>query len=411
VGIISTILEVVDISKELLSAGTDSYSAVDAISQALERKRQNAPDLLSNCLTTAIKRNIWNLNSELDPQELQIDSTSLRKKLANLEVAQANTPTDQIVAQIANAVEEVVSLQNNQTAVVLDRTALIKAIESAFEDFFVRLPKFPVASTQVTNNSLRTLSQKLEDLQLRVSQTSSYLDPTRIQQESSRVEYRNPFRIVKAEEFDHDYQRLAQLFRAPMEYDRIRGPGNVILQGGRGCGKSMILRSLCLPAAIRLRQLQNLDAQPLVQFEESGLEYVGVYLKLARGYFYNWTPDCKLTIDAATHLSQHTLNMVLLSAAIETLQDARSKGLLPIPADVEQRITEGIGQVLGSDLENGGFPKLQNVLLEEQRLVGNYVGELRLGIAAPDYAGKHTSIHDYLRILSRQFGIVDSIFF
>ncbi len=44
-----------------------------------------------------------------------------------------------------------------------------------------------------------------------------------MQQESSRVEYRNPFRIVKAEEFDHDYQRLAQLFRAPWSTTAFEG--------------------------------------------------------------------------------------------------------------------------------------------------------------------------------------------
>ncbi len=158
----------------------------------------------------------------------------------------------------------------------------------------------------------------------------------------------------------------------------------------------MILRSLSLPAALKLRQLQQGDNERPQTFEESGLDYIGVYYKLARGYFYNWTPDCKLSIDAAIHLSQHTLNMVLLAAAIETLQESRTKKILSIPPDVEQRATEGIGQILGIDLLGGGFPKLQQALLDEQRRVGNYVGKLAARHRSSEYMGHHTSIHDFL---------------
>ncbi len=61
VRIIATLLEVLDIGKEILSAGTDSYTAIQAISEGLQRKSLTASRLLANCIVVAIRRSAWKL--------------------------------------------------------------------------------------------------------------------------------------------------------------------------------------------------------------------------------------------------------------------------------------------------------------------------------------------------------------
>ena len=178
-----------------------------------------------------------------------------------------------------------------------------------------------------------------------------YLDPTVIQQESTRPEYRNPFRIVKAEDFNHDYDRLASLFREPSVYDDLRGPDNLIIAGGRGCGKSMLLRSLSALTAMQLRRLKAQERlgerASTLGWQESGLDFFGVYIKLARGYFYEWSPDCKFTINAAVHLFQHVFNMLLLRSLLEALLEARNHRVLRIDQHTEHRIVREICEFAG----------------------------------------------------------------
>ena len=84
----------------------------------------------------------------------------------------------------------------------------------------------------------------------------------------------------------------------------------------------MILRSMSARAAVNLQQLRrkHTASQPpkaQASYVESGLDYFGVYIKLARGYFYEWTQDCKLNQDGATILFQHVFNMLLLDSLVE----------------------------------------------------------------------------------------------
>jgi hypothetical protein len=188
-------------------------------------------------------------------------------------------------------------------------------LKATFAEFIIQLPHAQTAMNELqvahiaTNGvahathtrlllEIRNIVHQFQQAQAQLPSEDPYLDATTIQHESSRPEFKNPFRIVTAENFDHDYDSLARLFEEPIEFDKIKGHDNLIIAGGRGCGKSMILKSLSLAPALEIKRLRRSSSTGntprRMTYEESGLDYFGVYLKLFRGYFSTYTPDCKL---------------------------------------------------------------------------------------------------------------------
>jgi len=304
----------------------------------------------------------------------------------------------------------------------LDRE-LSHVIRDAIADFFNQIPlseqayKETIIQFAMAQDRERSIQggfrerieaelERMAAVQADMAQRLSYLDPTVMQRESGRPELRNPFRIVKAEEFDHDYPLLASLFQEPSKYDLIRGRDNLIIYGARGCGKSMILRSLEAPAAVeieaRARRVSRLT------LEEAELDYLGVYVKLAQGYFHNWHPDVALSQDAATQLFEHVLNMQLLKATVEALLDYRDRyRLITFSPEMERMICERGFDLIGSDTERPStFAELRRTVVAEERAVRAYLGHLRLGSDA-SYSGAFTSVSDFPRDFCRV--ILDSI--
>lgn len=292
-----------------------------------------------------------------------------------------------------------------------------QVLKIALADFFTQLPATPMALGEAelahiiddrthqldTKAHLLQIQKQLEELDSRqrdMLERYEFLDPTVLQEESKLAAHGNPFRIVKAEDFDHDYSRLAALFREPWNYDDICGPDNLIIAGGRGCGKSMILRSLSAPAAVEIRRLERATkpgstAPTRMTFTDSDLRYFGVYVKLARGYFYEWAPDCKLTIEAATVLFQHVFNMQLLRSLLDAIQDARRQNLIQVDAAAEVAIVRSISALLSAEKTGDRFQYLAEVIRGEEASVAKYLGDLRLGSSGASYRGHYTGVHDF----------------
>src|SRR5688572_24808470 len=94
--------------------------------------------------------------------------------------------------------------------------------------------------------------------------------------------YVNPFLLVRAEDFNHNYDKLARLFQQSPEWDAIQSrTENVFIEGGRGSGKSMLLRRLTAQATIAARRV----TQPNATFDDVTEDYFGVYVKLTRWYY------------------------------------------------------------------------------------------------------------------------------
>jgi hypothetical protein len=389
----------------------------------LKNEGQTASELFKTCFTRAVNRNkhrLGKLTETNDGNSVSIDSTVLDRAIDFVEKQiDATNFADQtsIASSLCPYFRDAVVLPGSQlTSAELDNHITL-LLTDAFADFYTKLPAYPTAISQSVISHIvredaanRSQAEEFKDLQdtLRniveqqkdLLRRHSYLDAAVIQQESTRPEYKNPFRNVKAEDFNHDYDRLAALFKEPSIYDDLRGPDNLIIAGGRGCGKSMLLRSLSALTALQLQRIRAKDKlgdkATSLKWRDSGLTYFGVYIKLARGYFYEWSPDCKLTNDAAIHLFQHVFNMLLLRSLVDALVEAENQGVIQIGHHAETRIVKEIAEYAGFPSTAASFVDLLAQARREERQVNNYIGALRLGGAATPYGGTHTSIHEFI---------------
>ena len=413
----------------------DTICVAEELSAVISKNRKcSSEDLFQQCFHISVRRHrlqLSHLAEDHEPEGVAVDKEFLAKTLHRMSKELTSTGLgDAAGEKIAAYLAPCIIVPGHRLSDLDFAHAVEPVVMASFDEFLGHLPLTDVAfkeielghMAQTTSantqqhsehaaqlhglEDLKQLMQNLLECQRQITETSNYLDPTVLQQESSRPEYRNPFRIVKAEDFDHDYAKLAVLFRAPSTYDDIRGSDNLIISGGRGCGKSMILRSLSLQTAVEIERLRRHGGNPQapkLTFRESGLSYLGVYIKLARGYFYEWSPDCKLSDDAAKSLFQHVFNMLLLRSLAESLQEARDKGLITLTTNDERAAVKRIRKIGGFVFPNDDLPSLVDALLEQENLVADYLGQLRLRNAAATYVGKTTGIHNFMDQCCRAF--------
>ena len=92
---------------------------------------------------------------------------------------------------------------------------------------------------------------------------------------------RNPFDIIRTEDFNKKYNIIAKYFSTPKAsyYSNLVRRGNVILVGTRGSGKTMLLKSLYLPVHIEI--LKKEGKNPRVY----PLDFVGILINCERYEF------------------------------------------------------------------------------------------------------------------------------
>lgn len=100
--------------------------------------------------------------------------------------------------------------------------------------------------------------------------------------ESDEPNNANPFRRTRTEFFFDDYKLLANAFAEPEKdkYDMIKESKPVIIFGGRGSGKTMILKSL-IPEVIFSRY----NIKTIQDAKKLGIDYFGIYFRLKRASF------------------------------------------------------------------------------------------------------------------------------
>src|SRR4030042_2068457 len=92
---------------------------------------------------------------------------------------------------------------------------------------------------------------------------------------------RNPFDLIKTEDFNTHYQIIANYFSDPKAtyYSNLIKRGNVILIGTRGSGKTMLLKSLYLPVQIEIMKKEGKDPKT------HPLDFVGILINCERYEF------------------------------------------------------------------------------------------------------------------------------
>ncbi len=378
-----------------------------AIAQAVRAHVGPQEDLFSTCFRLAVHRHrthLLRLSDATNVDDIRVDEQALERVLS--EFASHSDFCDAVTSSSARRD----LAKHFRLAVIIPGHSLTdrqlddeisRIVISAFEDFITRLP-VEVSSTfhardrdnAIIAGQLSDIRSQLLDIAKVVSSRSQYLDGTQIQNESFQEHFHNPFRIVKAEELDRDSDLLARLFDEPALYRQVQGPSNLVLEGGRGCGKSTILRSLSVRAAV---QLASLRGTRKLTFRETGLQYFGVYVKLPRGLFNEWSPDVKLTLDAARTLFQHSFNMMLLKFFIKELVHARDTDLITLTSQAESVASGEVAGLISPEDKAASLSELSKLIAREERSVRNYIGSLRLGDGKQRaYEGEFTSVHDFL---------------
>lgn len=413
----------IDIALAVYGTIGTSVSIVEAV---LSRTRDmSADELFKECFKRSVKRNAKNLSIHTetkDPASVYVDDVSLDRVMVELEARTlpfADFDSLQIRSKVAEYFANVVILEGHSLTQSDFHDKIEGVLDNALQDFISKLPfnnnqayrevVLEHISKEVSEQQeqelhrLRTQEmlttvlenlQELRELQETLLNESEYLRPELIQRESGWSGYRNPFRLLKAEDFD-DPIVFSNLFEVPSRYDLIRGPESLILEGGRGCGKSMILKSLAASVALQLEA--KLKSNGIATFAETELEYFGVYIKLARGCFDDARPDAVIDEAAATQFFQHYFNMELLKATIETLISCREQGTLQVRDRDEKTLAAEIAKILGQshdDVES--LQDLRDVARSQQRAIRDFLAFRRIGEDV-QYKEGLTYVYDFPR--------------
>ncbi|HLY61316.1 MAG TPA: hypothetical protein VKV95_11250 [Terriglobia bacterium] len=212
--------------------------------------------------------------------------------------------------------------------------------------------------------------------------------------------YRNPFLLVRAEDFNHNYAKLARLFQNSPEWDSIQSrTENVFIEGGRGTGKSMFLRRLTAQASLAAERLHNSG----VRFEDVGVDYFGVYVKLTRGYYDQFTSIETISPEVASIFAQHELNIEIFDAFVDTLQWLINEGSLPTISEQADSLTQELKSLLPRAPAVRTLADLQRVAVRfEQDQITAYYREKAFGRDVA-YQGSGCETVGFLRQLSQIF--------
>ena len=195
----------------------------------------------------------------------------------------------------------------------------------------------------------------------------------------------NPFRRVRTEYFEN-FSLIARSFAEPEKarYDRIIDLKPTLIEGGRGSGKTMILKSMEATVSVyRSGELTFKDAQ---------LSYFGVYCRLTRGSF---SSDGELIFNhmhpnMATHLFMNELILQLVHALIEELQECSRQGILIISQDEERLIVRNMLKYMRpTDSQNQivNFQELIEFIIKEKCIISEYIQRKTIFNENVTYAG------------------------
>lgn len=188
----------------------------------------------------------------------------------------------------------------------------------------------------------------------------------------------NPFRRVRAEYFE-DLQLLARSFSEPEKarYDRLIEVKPSLIEGGRGSGKTMVLKSQQAQVAVSRRRKRT--------FTEAGLHYFGIYCRCSQGSFATQSGAVldKLGMDISTRVFTNEFLLKLVLSLVDELRDCSGQGIIGITAEEERTVSMGIAQAIRPTHVDSQLPTDLRALLRflygEIDLVISYIGRRILG--------------------------------
>lgn len=244
-------------------------------------------------------------------------------------------------------------------------------------------------------------------------------DTRKLLTQIENMESSNPFRRVRAEFFHEDYKLIALAFAEPEKekYDILREDKPVIIFGGRGSGKTMILKSL-IPEVI----ISRLDVEKFQEAKEKGIRFFGIYSRLKRGslliydghaivemgflktglnrdhstykalmeklenYQVDKEPVLTAGINAAAAISLNEMNLKVLRTTMQNLKKLQEEGFLTIDRATEEQIINEITEKLDPSRMNytNTFNDLICLINNELKKIEVYLQNLAIPFADPN---------------------------
>ena len=229
----------------------------------------------------------------------------------------------------------------------------------------------------------------------------------------------NPFRRVRAEFFRDDYKLLASAFAEPEKekYDMIQETKPILIFGGRGSGKTMILKSLTPEVVI-----SRLNVNKFQEAKERGINFFGIYFRLKKGslLLYDFHPIIEMGflqtgldknyelykslidklkndqldnepvltagINAAWAISLNEINLKILKTTIQNLKKLQDKNFINIDRTTEEDTTKQIIEKLNPPTDSGirTFDDLISFIDKELKKIERYLQNLAIPYATPE---------------------------
>lgn len=213
-------------------------------------------------------------------------------------------------------------------------------------------------------------------------------------------EYLNPFALARSEDFNHNYLKVAKLFQDSPDWASIqRRTENVFIEGGRGTGKSMLLRRLTAQASIEAKR----RTVPNATFFDLDQDYFGIYIKLTRGYYEQFRAIEEANPTLGSLLAQHELNVEILDGFVETLMWLNNARAMPVPNDNWRSLSLELAALLPNAPQVQILEALQlETLRFEQNQIIEYCRDRALGKPG-NYGGSAQETVQFIRRLSQIF--------
>ena len=206
----------------------------------------------------------------------------------------------------------------------------------------------------------------------------------------------NPFRRVRAEHFEN-ISTLARSYSEPeaARYERVVETKPVLLEGGRGSGKTMTLKSMLPLALVSRRGGTTLD--------ETNAPYFGVYLRFVPGSFATQAQAVEevVGIDRCVRLFLTETILKLTAALVGELQSCAEAAVVRATSSHERQLVTEIASVVSPSVrlesETTSFDDLRALLSREIRFIANYVNHRIFG-EDREYEGEFLAVEDLKRI-------------
>lgn len=252
------------------------------------------------------------------------------------------------------------------------------------------------------------------------------------------AELGNPFRRVRAEYFHEDYKLLASAFAEPEteKYDMIQEAKPIVIFGGRGSGKTMILKSL-LPEV----QISRYNVNNFQEAKQKGLQFFSIYFRLKRGslLIYDYHPIVKIGflvskiegsyelykklieqlkknqiddepiltagVDGAWVISLNEMNLKILETTLQKLSDLQKNQTINISISLEEEIVTRVVRKLG--IQEKGPRSFEDLIVYidfELKKIECYLQSLALPFANPTVNWCQTGLDmldDFYKIITQ----------